>query len=76
MNPAEMAAACVVAMSHGHNSITLVKDRRHKLPKGFPVGERVSDLSMDESVYRYNAERVLAWLMKKQLVTAQVNPTE
>jgi hypothetical protein len=66
-----MAAECMQAIARPENCFVVLTIAKGKMPKGFPRGELYNErtrLGIVERTYCFNAEKVLTWLVKNQLV--------
>lgn len=69
MTPDEMAANATGAMAAG-TRMTLVRQRRAKLPQKFPRGKLLGENYNGTRVYSYDPAKVLAWLKETGLIDA------
>lgn len=73
MTPATLATACRDAMAQpGQCGVTLTIEKG-RMPRGFPRGELLNELErlgVVERTYSFDPVRLLAWLVKNELLAA------
>ena len=67
MLPDQLYEEAKKAISEGSNGVTLVLPQGHKRPPGFPRGELLCETDRGR-VYRFKADKIIAWLVKNKLV--------
>lgn len=75
MTPSQMAQEAAAAINAG-TAMTLVLPKCFKRPPKFPRGELLCENSDGKNVYRFDPERVLAWLAANGLVKLNIASKE
>ncbi len=74
MKPIEMAAHCAKAMASPGVLGVVLTIQRGSMPKGFPRGELLNEMERNgriERTYHFSPEKVIAWLIKNNLITME-----
>ena len=72
MTPLQMAVECAQAAAQGCGAVLVVP--KGGVPKGFPRGELLNERERGgvvERTYRFEPDRVLAWLVRNSLITVE-----
>jgi len=72
MTPLQMAHECAQAAAQGCGAVLVVQ--KGSMPRGFPRGELLNERELGgviERTYRFDPERVLAWLLRHGLIAVE-----
>lgn len=72
MTPLQMAMECATAAAQGCGAVLTVPNGG--MPRGFPRGELLNECNRGgrvERTYRFEPDRVLAWLVRNGLIVVE-----